>query len=141
MTWILNDKYVLYIVKQIRLLENLVLVLTMLKNICLKCIVPISIVQVYGQNIMKIHIKRLILLTITYCLRILLKLPKFCSASDMFITHGICNFDAQIRKQLYSFTCRVDLSCNPLICSLLCTDINKYSNWTRKVLVLNTLYI
>ena len=27
------------------------------KNICLKCIVPISIVQVYGQNIMKIHIK------------------------------------------------------------------------------------
>ena len=65
MTWILNDKYDLYIVKQIRLLENLVLVLTMLKNICLKCIVPISIVQVYDQNIMKIHIKRLILLTIT----------------------------------------------------------------------------
>ena len=65
MTWILNDKYNLYIVKQIRLLENLVLVLTMLKNICLKCIVPISIVHVYGQNIMKIHIKRLILLTIT----------------------------------------------------------------------------
>ena len=43
MTWILNDKYNLYIVKQIRLLENLVLVLTMLKNICLKCIVPVTI--------------------------------------------------------------------------------------------------
>ena len=80
-------------------------------------------------------------INITYnnCLRILLKLPKFCSASDMFVTNGICNFDAQIRKQLYSLKCRVDLSCNPLICCLLCTDINKYSNWTRKVL--NSLYI
>ena len=59
MTWILNDKYDLYIVKQIRLLENLVLVLTMLKNICLKCIVPISIVQVYGQNIMNCKVSGL----------------------------------------------------------------------------------
>ena len=43
----------LYIVKNKRLTENLVLGLIILINICFKCIVTITIVQVYGQNIKK----------------------------------------------------------------------------------------
>ena len=56
-------------------------------------------------------------------LRILLKMPKFCSASEMFVTNNLCGFDAQMRKQRFSLYKRVYMSSNKLVSLLVKSDV------------------
>ena len=41
--------------------------------------------------------------------RILLKLPKFCSASEMFVYSDVPNFETLLRKQRYSLMTRIKI--------------------------------
>ena len=50
--------------------------------------------------------------------RKILDVPKRDSASTMFVTNGIPNFEALIRKPIFSFNSRLQTSCNSLICTI-----------------------
>ena len=70
--------------------------------------------------------------------RILLKLPRWTSASEMFVTNNVPTFDALLRNLMYRFMCRLTASKNIIIVSL--SDITKsdtrylscfWKHWTR----------
>ena len=48
----------------------------------------------------------------------LLKLPRFCSASGMFVERRVPSFDEIIRKSKYSILCRIKRSNNILVKSI-----------------------
>ena len=48
----------------------------------------------------------------------MLDVPKRGSASTMFVSNGIPNFEALIRKSFLSFNSRLQTSCNRLICTI-----------------------
>ena len=48
----------------------------------------------------------------------ILDVPKRGSASTMFESNGIPNFEALIRKSIFSFNYRLQTSCNSLICTI-----------------------
>ena len=50
--------------------------------------------------------------------RKILDVPKRGSASTMFVSNGIPNFKALIRKSIFSFNSRLQTSCNSLICTI-----------------------
>ena len=50
--------------------------------------------------------------------RKILDMPKRGSASTMFVSNGIPNFEALIRKSIFSFNSRLQTSCNSLICTI-----------------------
>ena len=50
--------------------------------------------------------------------RKILDVPKRGSASTMFVSNGIPNFEALIRKSIFSFNSRLQTSCNSLICTI-----------------------
>ena len=50
--------------------------------------------------------------------RKILDVPKRGSASTMFVSNGISNFEALIRKSNFSFNSRLHTSCNILICTI-----------------------
>ena len=49
------------------------------------------------------------------CFRILFKLPRSCSASQMFVFNDVLSFGELLRKSVYNFMCRVDSSHNVLL--------------------------
>ncbi len=49
------------------------------------------------------------------CFRILFKLPRSCSASQMFVVSDVLSFGELLRKCVYNFICRVDASQNYLV--------------------------
>ena len=57
------------------------------------------------------------------CFRILLKLPRFCSASGMFVERRVPSFDEIIRKSKYSILCRIKRSNNILVKSIYLSDV------------------
>ena len=50
--------------------------------------------------------------------RKILCVPKRRSASTMFVSNGIPNFEALIRKSIFSFNSKLQTSCNRLICTI-----------------------
>ena len=52
------------------------------------------------------------------CLRILLKQPRWCSASDMFCRSGVCTLQALLRNLMYKFICRLNVSMNSVVLRL-----------------------
>ena len=56
-------------------------------------------------------------LQVTYndCLRILLKQPRWCSASDLFCRSGVSTFHALLRTLMYTFICRLNVSKNSVV--------------------------
>ena len=48
-------------------------------------------------------------------LRLLLRVPRWHSASVLFVNQGIPTFKALLRKLMYSFMCRLDKSYNSII--------------------------
>ena len=67
------------------------------------------------------------------CFRILMDLPRFCSASEMFVSHVIDTFDAMWRKQCYAFIPRIYNSSNSIIKSVLKSDANFRNNYLRNI--------
>ncbi len=49
------------------------------------------------------------------CMRILLKKPRWCSASDLFCKARVQSFPALMRNLMYTFICRLDNSRNTII--------------------------
>ncbi len=49
------------------------------------------------------------------CMRILLKKPRWCSASDLFCKARVQSFPALMRNLMYTFSCRLDNSRNTII--------------------------
>ena len=47
--------------------------------------------------------------------RIIFKLPRSCSASQMFVNNDVLSFGELLRKCVYNFICRIDASQNSLI--------------------------
>ncbi len=65
------------------------------------------------------------------CFRILFKLPRSCSASQMFVFNDILSFGELLRKSVYNCMCRVDSSQNTLVkCVSLVT--NSYSQLRKR---------
>ena len=56
-------------------------------------------------------------------LRIMLMLPKFCSASDMFTSHRLNGFESQLRKQRFSLLKRIYMSDNCIVSVLVNSDV------------------
>ena len=70
-------------------------------------------------------------------LRRLLHLPKYNSASEMFVCLNIMSFNELLRKNIYNFISRLSLSSNPIMIALNSVDIQNQSviwRWWRSVL-------
>ena len=50
--------------------------------------------------------------------RKILDVPKRGSASTMFVSNSIPNFEALFKKSVFSFNFRIQTSCNSLICTI-----------------------
>ena len=59
-------------------------------------------------------------------LRILLKVPRWHSASDLFVSCGIHTFEALLRHSMYGFMCRLDESRNRIIEGLVSPTRSSY---------------
>ena len=64
-----------------------------------------------------------------YILRRLLRRPRFCSASGLFVECRIPNCKAVIRNLIFRFMTRLDLSKNSIIFTILGSDIR----WTSRI--------
>ena len=49
------------------------------------------------------------------CLRILLRQPRWCSASELFCTSGVSTFHALLRTLMYKFMCRLHVTKNTVV--------------------------
>ena len=80
-------------------------------------------------------------LTVAYnnAFRIFLGLPRFCSASHMFVTRHVDNFDALIRKCIHSLLSRLQNSENEYIYCIYKSDISYKSKLFEKFK--NLLYL
>ena len=57
------------------------------------------------------------------CFRLLLKLPKYCSASQMFVERRVPTFDVTLRKCKNSLMNRFRNSCNEIIRAMYSSDM------------------
>ena len=75
-------------------------------------------------------------------MRILLRRPRWCSASEMFVAARVNTFQAVLRNLMYRFVCRVDESVNTIIVSIAnpAKSCTRYSSSLRKHW-LNSLYL
>ena len=66
-------------------------------------------------------------------------LPKRSSASTMYATHNICNFETMLRKTIYGFMQRLDHSTNNIIRNLYQSWIVRcdiWSSWIKSLYVM-----
>ena len=66
-------------------------------------------------------------------------LPKRSSASAMYATHNICNFETMLRKNIYGFMQRLEHSTNPIIRNLYQSWIVRcdiWSSWIKSLYVM-----
>ena len=66
-------------------------------------------------------------------------LPKRSSASTMYATHNICNFETMLRKNIYGFMQRLDHSTNTIIRNLYQSWIIRcdiWSSWIKSLYVM-----
>ena len=72
-------------------------------------------------------------------LRRILKLPKYNSASEMFVNLNILYFDELLRKFVYSFKSRIQDSCNSLVNGIVKSSVPLFSKiWVWWSDILNT---
>ena len=65
-------------------------------------------------------------------LRRILKLPRNCSASMIFVEHGVPSFSEYMRKSVYSFMTRILISSNTLVkcvCDYMLVGSTMYGRW------------
>ncbi len=71
-------------------------------------------------------------------MRIVLKVPRWSSASEMFVSNNVPTFNAVLRNFMYGFMCRLIGSKNMIIMSI--ADVSKsdtrytscfWKHWTR----------
>ena len=58
------------------------------------------------------------------------------SASEMFVTNNILNFEALMRKYIFAFTSRLSISNNAIICTIQKSWIIRktvWKSWTDKL--------
>ena len=70
--------------------------------------------------------------------RKILRVSRRASASGMFVSNDIPNFDAFLRKSIYSFTTRLSSSSNKLICAIEQSWIMKsviWKTWEEKMYI------
>jgi hypothetical protein len=62
-----------------------------------------------------------------------------CSASQMLVSNNVLNVDGLIRKCIYDFRNRVNVSCNTLIFTLRCNTPVKngaiFSKWSQSLYI------
>ena len=66
-------------------------------------------------------------------------LPKRSSASTMYATHNICNFETMLRKNIYGFMQRLTHSTNTIIRNLYQSWIVRcdiWSSWIKSLYVM-----
>ena len=66
-------------------------------------------------------------------------LPKWSSASAMYATHNICNFETMLRKNIYGFMQRLEHSTNTIIRNLYQSWIVRcdiWSSWIKSLYVM-----
>ena len=61
--------------------------------------------------------------------RKIMHVPPRSSASKMFVDNNIPNFEALLRKEVFSFTTRVDVSTNSVTRTIENCWLIKYVNW------------
>ena len=64
--------------------------------------------------------------------------PQWSSASGMYATHNIENFEALLRKTLYGFVQRLENSSNKLIATLIKSWTVRFVDWHCWISSLNT---
>ena len=72
------------------------------------------------------------------CLRVVLRKPRWTSASDLFCQSRISSFEALLRNLMYKFICRLNLSQNAIIkmisdpsCSMMRYVSNYWQHWYK----------
>ena len=71
-------------------------------------------------------------------LRRLLGVPKYNSASDMFVSLNILSFGELLRKYVFSFMNRLSTSCNSYIADIFDSSVPIYSNiwsWWYSIII------
>ena len=64
--------------------------------------------------------------------RSLLNVPRYESASTLFVTHNVRNLDSMVRGSYYSLMCRVKSSVNTIISNLITSEARIHSRlWHR----------
>ena len=72
-------------------------------------------------------------------LRRILNLPKYNSASEMFVNLNIPSFDELLQKFVYSFKSRIQDSCNSLVNGIVKSSVPLFSKiWVWWSDILNT---
>ena len=71
-------------------------------------------VSIFGRIIKKLHYRSFVLHITTY----IVYLCRRSSASEMFVTNNILNFEALMRKSIFVFTSRLSISNNAIICTI-----------------------
>ena len=64
-------------------------------------------------------------------MRLLLHIPRWHSASQIFVTAGVPTCDALLRQLMYNFMCRLDVSENKIIEALTCPLKSSYRYTSR----------
>ena len=72
-------------------------------------------VVIYGLNTISPLFLRFVLRTIYNLYRKIPHVPPRSSASKMFVDNKISNFEALLRKEVFSFTSRLNVSANLII--------------------------
>ena len=117
---------------------HLVIVHRTLKLLCFKAIVRHCIVLFCGTIIKKSTFSK-IRVAFNNAYRKIFGLPKRSSASAMYATHNICNFETMLRKNIYGFMQRLEHSTNTIIRNLYQSWIVRcdiWSSWIKSLYVM-----
>ena len=94
---------------------------------------------IYGLNLWGFKHKHLSKIRVAYnnVYRKILGVSRRSSASAMFVTNDIPNFEAFFRKSIYSFTTRISFSSNNLICAIKQSWVMKtiWKMWEEKMYI------
>ena len=101
-----------------------------LKLLCFKAIVRHCIVLFLWNDYKKSTFSK-IRVALNNAYRNIFGLPKRNSASAMYATHNICNFETMLRKNIYGFMQRLEHSTNTIIRNLYQSWIVGCDIWSR----------
>ena len=93
------------------------------------------------MQINDVYLKPLRKINVAYnnAFRMIMQLPRYCSASDIFAMCIVPSCQAVTRNLVYRFTIRVDMSANKLLCAIGSSDI-RYHSRIRKHWI-SSLYV
>ena len=117
---------------------HLVIVHRTLKLLCFKAIVRHCIVLFLWNDYKKSTFSK-IRVAFNNAYRKIFGFPKRSSASTMYATHNICNFETMLRKNIYGFMQRLNHSTNTIIRNLYQSWIVRcdiWSSWIKSLYVM-----